>query len=312
MAIFFLFLKSVNLTHTTLCFVLHGKTNTFLPVTSNSWCFTSLVRRFPSGNFLPYSHKDPGLNGGRVSDKIVFLLSKGQKLSPCFSCWFLSDSSSCRKQIAYFLSHFLSQKNGLYWILFLSLPFSTTFCLGAFYKLQWDVLLPISSFRCFRLLSSSKKWGMCFSMDVSQRTIAESSDSHLRVTLPRRHLSLSGDIFVCHNWGLWLLLDFMSRGQECSKPPTMHRTGPHNKESSGPHASSTEAEKPCHRDMLTSLMYFFFLHFYPWSQFSLSHLIQPPSLSPIDLTTPSPSYHEVFFHSLYLLPSHCLMILQSS
>lgn len=186
MAIFFLFLKSVNLTHTTLCFVLQGKTNTFLPVTFNSWCFISLVRRFPSGNFRPYSHKDPGLNGGRVSDKIVFLLSKGQKLSPCFSCWFLSDSSSCRKQIAYFLSHFLSQKNGLYWILFLSLPFSTTFCLGAFYKLQWDVLLPISSFRCFRLLSSSKKWGMCFSMDVSRRTIAESSDSHLRVTLPQK------------------------------------------------------------------------------------------------------------------------------
>lgn len=71
--IFFLFLKSVNLTHATLSFVLHGETSTFLPVTSNSWCFISLVRRFPSGNFLLYSHKDPGLNGGRVSDKIVFL-----------------------------------------------------------------------------------------------------------------------------------------------------------------------------------------------------------------------------------------------
>jgi len=182
--IFFLFLKSVNLTHTTLCFVLHGKTNTFLPVTSNSWCFISLVRRFPNGNFLPYSHKDPGLNGGRVSDKIVFLLSKGQKLSPCFSCSFLSDSSSCRKQIVYFLSHFQSQKNGLYWTIFLCLHFSTTFCLGTFYKLQRHVLLPVSSFRRFRFLSSSQKWGMYFSRGVSWRTIPESSDSHLRVTSP--------------------------------------------------------------------------------------------------------------------------------
>ena len=110
---------------------------------------------------------------------------------------------------------------------------------------------------------------------------------------PRRHLSLSGDIFVCHSWGLWLLLDFVSRGQGCSKPSTMHRTGPHNKESSGPHANSPEVEKPCHKDMLTFLMYFFFLHFCPWSQFSLSHLIQPPSLSPVDLTAPSPSYQDI-------------------
>ena len=174
----------MNLTHTTLCFVFHEKTNTFLPVTSNSWCSSILVRRFPSGNLLPCSHKDPGWNGGRVSDKIVFLLSKGQKLSPCFSCWFLSDSSSCRKQTVYFLSHFLSQKNGLYWIIFLSLPFSTTFCLGTFYKLQWHVLLPISSFRCFSFLSSSKKWGTYFSRGMSWRTIPGSRDSHLRVTLP--------------------------------------------------------------------------------------------------------------------------------
>lgn len=107
---------------------------------------------------------------------------------------------------------------------------------------------------------------------------------------PRRHLSLSGDVFVYHNWGLRLLLDFPSRGQGCSNPPTMHRTGPHDKESPDPHANSPEAEKLCRKDALTFLMYVFFLHFCPWSQFSSSHLIQPPALSPIDLTTPSPCY----------------------
>ena len=122
--------------------------------------------------------------GEELVIKLFFFLSKGQKVSPCFSCWFLSDSSSCRKQIVYFLSHFLSQKNGLYWIIFLSLHFSTTFCLGTFYKLQWHVLLPISSFRRFRFLSSSQKWGTYFSRGVSWSTIPESSDSHLRVTLP--------------------------------------------------------------------------------------------------------------------------------
>ena len=128
---------------------------------------------------------------------------------------------------------------------------------------------------------------------------------------PRRHLSLSGDIFVCHNWGLWWLLDFMSRGQGCSKPHTMHKTGPHNKESSGPHANSPEAEKPCRKDMLTFLMYFFFLHFCPWSQFSLSHLIQPPSLSPVDPTLlPLPTTKSFFI--LSSLSSHCLLILWSS
>ena len=94
------------------------------------------------------------------------------------------------------------------------------------------------------------------------------------------------------NRGLWMLLSqlFLLSGK-CLQADSDWT--PHNKESSGPHANSPEVEKPCHKDMLTFLMYFFFLHFCPWSQFSLSHLIQPPSLSPVDLTAPSPSYQDI-------------------
>lgn len=122
---------------------------------------------------------------------------------------------------------------------------------------------------------------------------------------PRRHLSLSGDVFVYHNWGLRLLLDFPSRGQGCSNPPTMHRTGPHDKESPDPHANSPEAEKLCRKDALTFLMYVFFLHLSLVPVFFI-----PPNPTPCPLSYRS--YYSfpllpLSLCSFYLLSSYCLL-----
>lgn len=122
--------------------------------------------------------------------------------------------------------------------------------LGTFCKVHLNVLFPVSSSRrCFRFLSSNKKWGKYFSSGVIENNTRELLFSPWGDFAPKRRLSLSEHIFWLsqlgapdptgfHGWRPGMQLNVLQRtGQHL-----------HNKESSGPNANSTLVNKPWYKE----------------------------------------------------------------
>lgn len=141
------------------------------------------------------------------------------------------------------VSFYLSEK----WALFndfLSLPF----CLGTFYKLHVNVLLPIPSFRrCFRFLSSKIRNGGGVS------PVLASENNNTQPCFSAWCDFAPGDFWLCLGtfWVVSQLGAPVATGcwgveaRDAANHPTMHRIA-HHEESSGPNANSTKVENPFH------------------------------------------------------------------
>lgn len=103
--------------------------------------------------------------------KLFFFFLKGQSLSSCFSCWFLSDSAEYLKQTTYFLSHFLYLKNGLH--LFISSLCLSRQSFGTLYKLSKCHAFHLSFRRCFRFLSGYRERRVSLSRGIIGFTTQE-------------------------------------------------------------------------------------------------------------------------------------------
>lgn len=60
----------------------------------------------------------------------------------------------------------------------------------------------------------------------------------------RGHLTISGDIFGCHNCVWTNGMASRTEARDAGKHPTMHSTAPHRKEVSAPNDNSVKVEKP--------------------------------------------------------------------
>lgn len=146
---FFLFLKSVNLTHTTLCFVLQGKQTHFYLLLSIPGVSLALWEDFLVEISFLILTKIQDWMGEELVIKLFFFFLKVRKLSPCFLVGFSLTHPHAGSKIAHSVSFSSVRKMGFIESFFSPCLSAQPLCLGAFYKLQWDVLLPISSFQMF-------------------------------------------------------------------------------------------------------------------------------------------------------------------